>query len=64
MNKGILMIENMPESCTKCPLFTGYSCFVNGPQCSRLETRRADWCPLKEIPAKKYGYIEEVLNGN
>ena len=59
MSKAILVID-MPESCSKCPLFGGYYAdmccegmnnrSINYPY---LEDFRQDWCPLKQLPNKR-----------
>jgi hypothetical protein len=58
MSKAILVID-MPESCSKCPLFNSYyvdmSCGglknkgINYPY---PENFRQDWCPLRLVPEK------------
>ena len=58
MSKAILVID-MPDSCSKCPLFGG--CYTD--MCCRgsnnrginypyPENFRQDWCPLKPVPEK------------
>ncbi len=63
MSKAILVID-MPDSCSKCPLFGG---FYSDMCCKGLNNRginypypenfRQDWCPLKPVPEKKLAYI-------
>ena len=58
MNKAILVID-MPDSCSKCPLFGG---FYSDMCCKGLNNRginypypenfRQKWCPLTPIPEK------------
>jgi hypothetical protein len=58
MDKAILIID-MPESCSKCPLFGG---FYTDMCCKGMNNRginypypedfRQDWCPLKPAPEK------------
>lgn len=64
MNKAILVID-MPESCSKCPLFGGYYADMcckgmnnRGIDYPYPEDFRQDWCPLKAAPKLievKYG---------
>lgn len=61
MSKAILIID-MPESCTECPLFGDH---YSDMLCKGLNKRginypypkdfRQDWCPLKEFPKKLVG---------
>lgn len=58
MSKAILVID-MPDSCSKCPLFCG---FYSDMCCKGLNNRgidypypedfKQDWCPLKPAPKK------------
>lgn len=69
MSKAILVID-MPESCSKCPLFNGYYADMS---CGGLSNRginypypedfKQDWCPLKPMPQYKASYTcsEEFL---
>ncbi len=58
MSKSILIIDT-PESCSKCPLFSGIytdmNCRANGRTIDYPfpDKRISDWCPLREIPEKK-----------
>lgn len=42
----------MPESCSKCAFGDGYSCYAKGyiVQEDDWENKRADFCPLVEVP--------------
>jgi hypothetical protein len=62
MRKAILVID-MPESCSKCPLFNGYYADMS---CGGLNNRginypypedfKQDWCPLKPMPERDEAY--------
>ena len=59
MNKAILVID-MPESCSKCPLFHGFYSDMN---CGGAKNRtidypypdsfRQEWCPLICMPDRR-----------
>ena len=57
MSKAILVMD-MPESCDKCPLFSGFytdmTCRANGYGIDYPypDKDRQDWCPLKPMPEK------------
>lgn len=57
MAKAILVMD-MPESCHKCPLFSGVytdmTCRANGYGIDYPypDKNRQDWCPLKSMPEK------------
>lgn len=65
MNKAIVVID-MPDSCSKCPLFHG---FYSDMCCSGLNNRtinypypqdfRQKWCPLKPVPEEKLIWLED-----
>ena len=77
MNKAILVID-MPTCCNECSLMFqdeySYWCPV---KCEENKTdlydnyimfhRKPDWCPLKELPDKRYiidnGYINDLAYG-
>ena len=70
MSKAILVID-MPESCSKCPLFGG---FYSDMCCHGLNNRginypypedfRQNWCPLKTMPEEDTGaYLFEYSEG-
>ena len=69
MNKAILVID-MPDSCSKCPLFGG---FYSDMCCKGLNNRGIDypypenfrqkWCPLKELPTKVDVFIDDWADG-
>ena len=63
MNKAILVID-MPESCSKCPLFGGNYADMcckgmnnRGIDYPYPEYFRQDWCPLKSVPRMRFTYI-------
>lgn len=63
MSKAILVID-MPDSCSKCPLFGGYYADMcckgmnnRGINYPYPEDFRQDWCPLKEIPEIKLSKV-------
>lgn len=58
MDKAILVID-MPDSCSKCPLFSGNYADMcckgmnnRGINYPYSEDFRQDWCPLKPAPEK------------
>ena len=71
MNKAILVID-MPDSCSKCPLFCGH---YSDMCCGALNNRtinypypkdvKQDWCPLKEVPEEReiFNNCDDYLNG-
>lgn len=66
MAKAVLVMD-MPESCNKCPLFSGnytdMACRANGKGIDYPYPKniRQDWCPLSLVPAKKqYDDIPDV----
>ena len=66
MSKAVLIID-MPNSCTECPLFEGYfdmHCSGRNNKCIGFPYPKdfgQDWCPLKEIPNKRdENYVENV----
>lgn len=77
MLKVILIMDDMPKSCHRCPLFC--KLYSNNIRCKALDRRmdyypypkdfRQDWCPLKELPNKEksaegYGeYNEGYVSG-
>lgn len=46
--KAALIID-MPDNCIECPISTGYSCHVHGPQ-PHPRVGKPDWCPLQVVP--------------
>lgn len=58
MSKAILVID-MPESCSKCPLFHGFytdmTCGANnyGIDYPYPKDFRQDWCPLMSAPKEQ-----------
>lgn len=55
MGKCILVLDEMPSSCIKCPLYNYVPsrCFVLGKfQNDISEDYKPDWCPLKPITEK------------
>ena len=69
MSKAILVID-MPESCSKCPLFHGFytdmTCGANnyGIDYPYPKDFRQDWCPLKAMPGEDKGnYLLEYSHG-
>lgn len=58
MSKAILVID-MPESCSKCPLFHGFytdmTCGANnyGINYPYPKDFRQDWCPLMPAPKEQ-----------
>lgn len=60
MSKAVLVMD-MPSSCDKCPCFCGH---YSDMCCMALNNRainypypkdfRQSWCPLKELPHKRY----------
>lgn len=56
MSKAILVID-MPESCAKCPFVEHEDegwlyCSIHNSD-TAFAFKRADWCPLKELPERK-----------
>ena len=72
MSKAVLVID-MPSNCKDCNMsvlgiepHTGQMCFrcVHHPTIMVLpkETKRPDWCPLRELPnPKEKGKAENIL---
>lgn len=52
--KAVLVIDEMPTECIKCPLADGY-CWNTFPT-----KGKADGCPLKPLPSKlvPFGYLD------
>lgn len=54
MRKAILVID-MPEDCGDCPVMKfingHFTCVLKNTKCG--DTRKPDWCPLRQIPEKK-----------
>lgn len=50
--KKVILVIDMPENCCECPIYTGYSCHVHGPQPCK---KKPKWCPLVEVPDKMDG---------
>lgn len=57
--KAILVLNDMPSSCDKCPLFGSHysdmTCRGNGRSINYPYPKevRQDWCPLKPMPSKR-----------
>lgn len=53
MRKAILVID-MPEDCGDCPVMKfvngHFICVLKNTKCG--DTRKPDWCPLRQIPEK------------
>ena len=59
--KAILVLDEMPKNCLKCPieknisipLETCIQCPLGKCAIDEETKTRPDWCPLKEVPKKK-----------
>ena len=59
--KAILVLDEMPKNCLKCPigknisipLETCIQCPLGKCAIDEETKTRPDWCPLKELPKKK-----------
>lgn len=60
MTKAILVLKEMPKNCYQCPY-----CDCENNYCELcgeiMETQgeRQSWCPLKELPKKKFVQVDE-----
>ena len=58
MSKAVLVID-MPEGCNDCILNNCHFCDVTNENIESymydiMEVDKPDWCPLKELPHKRY----------
>lgn len=58
MSKAVLVID-MPEGCNDCVLNNCHFCDVTNENIESymydiMEVDKPDWCPLKELPHKRY----------
>lgn len=56
MSKAILVINNMPEKCSDCPLhemsgnFDKHLCVPKQKSHNKFSNKKPDWCPLQLMP--------------
>lgn len=64
--KAILVLDEMPKSCTDCPLINEEwsKCMVEWR--NEDDEKRPSWCPLRPLPYKKsyVDYFIDRSNGN
>lgn len=58
MSKAVLVLD-MPEGCNDCVLNNCHFCDVTNENIESymydiMEVDKPDWCPLKELPHKRY----------
>ena len=58
MSKAVLVLD-MPEGCNDCVLNNYHFCDVTNENIESyiydiMEVDKPDWCPLKELPYKRY----------
>ena len=58
MSKAVLVLD-MPEGCNDCVLNNCHFCNVTNENIESyiydiMEVDKPDWCPLKELPHKRY----------
>lgn len=58
MSKAVLVLD-MPEGCNDCVLNNYHFCDVTNENIESymydiMEVDKPDWCPLKELPHKRY----------
>lgn len=58
MSKAVLVID-MPEGCNDCVLNNCHFCNVTNENIESymydiMEVDKPDWCPLKELPHRRY----------
>lgn len=58
MSKAVLVLD-MPKGCNDCVLNNCYFCDVTNENIESyiydiMEVDKPDWCPLKELPHKRY----------
>lgn len=70
--KAILILEEMPNSCSKCPCFNREDGFCQTDKKERRHdgTARPYWCLLKNMPQRvtklnpnEHDYLEGMYNG-
>lgn len=64
MSKAVLVID-MPEGCNDCVLNNCHFCDVTNENIESymydiMEVDKPDWCPLKELPHRRYHSIYGV----
>ena len=65
MSKSFLII-NTPNNCWECPCFmdAGWRCQVRLDINEEVHDGRPEWCPLKNVPAKKEYSFNDVLTNS
>lgn len=66
MSKAVLVLD-MPEGCNDCVLNNCHFCDVTNENIESymydiMEVDKPDWCPLKELPHKRYHSAYGVPN--
>jgi hypothetical protein len=63
MSKVILVLDEMPESCSDCPCYDGDEELCNYMIVKTEFYLRPNWCPLRPVPEYKDVYhIDERSN--
>ena len=62
--KAILVLDEMPKGCVCCPCSDDEDHFCRAKSEYYYSLGRPSWCPLKELPQKRYtSFDPETIDG-